>query len=380
MITVSHPHVNQYVRALLAALDEIGALKEFHTTLSVGERRVPIRGGERKVRQHPYPEVVRLLAQRFGQRWLIRHHSGLASSDAVAREFDRQVAKCLNSCSAIYCYEDSALATFHAAERIGLRRFYELPILYWQTAQRLLWQEAERYPKWEPTLQATRDPIEKLERKVNELGLADLVICPSRQVQASLPGGTCSVVAEYGCPQPANTQPVRNKARLRALFVGTMTQRKGLADLFAAMKHLGRLDVELVVLGMPLLPLAFYRQEYPGFTFEPPRPYAQVQQLMLSCDVLVLPSIVEGRAMVQMEALSCGLPIVVTSNAGAEDLVDQGKTGFLVPIREPQTLAQRLDWIADNRDWVADMRSAVLEKARHSGWQRYTDKLLSVIL
>ena len=159
-----------------------------------------------------------------------------------------------------------------------------------------------------------------------------------------------------------------------------MTQRKGLADLFAAMKHLGRPDVELVVIGTPLLPLAFYRREYPGFTYEPPRPYAQLQQLMLSCDLLVLPSIVEGRAMVQMEALSCGLPIVVTPNAGAEDLVDQGKTGFLVPIREPQILAQRLDWIADNRDWVADVRPAVLEKARHSGWQRYTDKVLSVIL
>jgi glycosyltransferase involved in cell wall biosynthesis len=101
---------------------------------------------------------------------------------------------------------------------------------------------------------------------------------------------------------------------------------------------------------------------------------------MLSCDVLVLPSIVEGRAMAQTEALSCGLPIVVTSNAGAEDLVEQGKTGFVVPIRDPSALAERLNWIADNRDWMIDVRSDVFEKARQSGWDRYTDAILSVIL
>jgi glycosyltransferase involved in cell wall biosynthesis len=380
MITVSHPQVNQYVRALLAALDEQGELQEFHTTLSVGRRSAGIREGRQKIRQHPYREIVRLAAQRFGQDWLIRHGSGLASSDAVAIEFDRQVAKRLTHCSAVYCYEDSAFETFQAAERLGLRRFYELPIMYWETALRLLRIEAERYPKWEPTLQATRDSAAKLQRKTKELRLANLVICPSRQVQESLPAGTVSCVAEYGCASPAAMQPPRHNARLRVLFVGTMTQRKGLADLFTAMKCLNRSDIELTVLGTPLLPLAFYRQEYPDFRYEATRPADQVREVMLSCDVLVLPSVVEGRAMVQMEALSCGLPIVVTPNAGAEDLVEPGRTGFLIPIRAPEALAERINWIADHRDWVDDMRPSILEKAKQSSWQRYTDKVLSVIL
>jgi glycosyltransferase involved in cell wall biosynthesis len=262
MITVSHPHVNQYVRALLAALYERGELREFHTTLSVGRRSVGIPGARQKVRQHPYREIVRLFAQRIGQEWLIRHCSGLACSDAVAWGFDRHVAKCLNSCSAIYCYEDSALETFYAAGRIGVRRLYELPIMYWETVQKLLRKEAERYPKWEPTLQATRDSAGKLERKEEELRLPDLVMCPSRQVKESLPAGTVSFVAEYGCPAPVPRQSARKNARLRVLFVGTMTQRKGLADLFTAMKRLGRSDVELLVLGTPLLPLQSNWQRY----------------------------------------------------------------------------------------------------------------------
>jgi glycosyltransferase involved in cell wall biosynthesis len=294
---------------------------------------------------------------------------------------DREVAKRVKPGAAIYCYEDSALTTFGAAQKAGAKRYYELPIMFWTTTQKLLQEEATRYPHWEPTLLATRDSPAKLERKSAELSLADLVICPSRNVRKSLPAGTRSQVAEYGCPAPVEGERMSRKGkRLRFLFVGAMTQRKGLADLFAAFKQLNRTDIELVVLGLPLLPLEFYRLEFPDFTYESPRSHDSVKQVMLSCDVLVLPSIVEGRAMVQTEALSCGLPIVVTANAGAEDLVEPGKTGFLVPIRDPEALAERLGWIADHRDWVTDIRPAVLEKARQSGWNRYTDAILSAIL
>ena len=68
----------------------------------------------------------------------------------------------------------------------------------------------------------------------------------------------------------------------------------------------------------------FYREQCAGFIHEPPRPHAAVMQLMQTCDVLALPSLVEGRALVQQEAMACGLPLIVTANAGAEDLVEEG--------------------------------------------------------
>jgi glycosyltransferase involved in cell wall biosynthesis len=378
MITVSHPTVNQYVRTLVIALDRRNALREFHTTLAIGQRSIDI--PRSKVRQHPIRETIRLLSQRLGQDWLIRHEAGWASIDSVAREVDRRVAQRLVNGESVYCYEDSALATFRAACRIGMRRYYELPILYWQTARKLLLEEAERYPDWEPTLLGTRDSGSKLERKSAEIDLADLVVCPSRQVQRSLPPGTRSLIAEYGCPAPEENRPARDESRLRVLFAGTMTQRKGLADLFSAVQQLNRADVELVVLGAPVVRLEFYRRFYPHFRYEQPRSHQKARELMLTCDVLALPSIVEGRAMVQLEALSCGLPIIVTPNAGAEDLVESGRTGFLVPIRSPEMLAERINWVADHRDWVSDVRPLILKKARQSGWQTYTDKILAGIL
>jgi glycosyltransferase involved in cell wall biosynthesis len=240
-------------------------------------------------------------------------------------------------------------------------------------------EEAERLPAWASTLGAPDDSAEKLARKTEELALAELVICPSRFVQASLPAGTRSVVAEFGSPPPAASERTERKGRLRLLFAGAMTQRKGLADVFAALKLLDRDDIELVVMGAPVAPMDFYRRDWPHFVHEPPRPHGAVLALMDTCDALVLPSIVEGRALVQQEALSRGLPIIVTPNAGGEDLIEPGTTGWLVPIRDPASLAERIAWLADHRDALPAMRGASREMAAHRTWTDYTRKILAAL-
>ena len=67
---------------------------------------------------------------------------------------------------------------------------------------------------------------------------------------------------------------------LRVLFAGALTQRKGLADLFAAMKLVASKEIELVVMGSLLRPLAWYREQFPSFIYEPPRPHHDVLRLM----------------------------------------------------------------------------------------------------
>lgn len=369
MILVSHPTVNAFVRALAEALDTAGRLAAFHTTLAIGRRGVAV--DRSRVRQHPWPEVARLAAQRLGIRWP-------GAVDVVYRSLDAAVARGLRDARTVYCYEDGALATFRAAREREILRCYELPIAYWKTTQRLLREEAERLPEWAPTLGAPADSPGKLARKSEELALADIVICPSRFVQASLPPGTRGIVAEFGSPLPAPVA-VRRKGPLRLLFAGAMTQRKGLADVFAAMRALRRDDVQLVVMGAPLASMEFYRREYPHFLHEPPRAHTQVLALMDTCDVLVLPSIVEGRALVQQEALSRGLPLIVTANAGGEDLIEPGRTGWLVPIRDPGALAERIAWLADHRDALPAMRFAACEMAARRTWADYTRKILAVL-
>jgi glycosyltransferase involved in cell wall biosynthesis len=390
VILVSHPTVNSFVRALVEALHREGMLGEFHTTLALGRRKVNVPAG--LVRSHPWREAVRLLAGRMGIASLVRHEAGWASVDQVYLSLDRQVARALPAIatapSAIYAYEDGALETFQAAKRLGIRRVYDLPIAYWERSRQLLSEEAERLPQWEPTLFATRDSAAKLERKTRELAMADLVVCPSRFVQESLPGGTPSLVAEFGSPPLSPLCPLgplregdrlleEGKRPLRILFAGSMTQRKGLADLFEAMKSLAPSHAELIVMGAPLAPMSFYLQHYPKFRHEKPRAHSEVLALMQSCDVLALPSIVEGRALVQQEALSCGLPLIVTANAGGEELIEEGETGFLVPIRSPQSIARKIQWFLDHRDALPRMRRAAQAMAARFTWEAYSQKIIS---
>src|SRR4029077_19437847 len=106
---------------------------------------------------------------------------------------------------------DCAEQTFLAARDLDVKCVYDLPIAYWETAQQLLREEAERYPDWEPTLVGTRDSQAKLARKTRELDLADLVIFPSAFVFESLPVKTRSekpcLIVPFGTPESALPRP-----------------------------------------------------------------------------------------------------------------------------------------------------------------------------
>ncbi|MEN3369409.1 MAG: hypothetical protein V7609_1552 [Verrucomicrobiota bacterium] len=406
MILLSHPTGNANVRAVLEALDHAGLLAKFLTTLA-WSRNSPLlralppnprtqmarRGYDLphyKIKIYPARETVRLLAEKLQLHSLTRHAGAWAGLDRVGRDLDKSTAEYLEQnhkrlkVRGVYAYEDFADQSFETAQQLGIRRIYDLPIAYWETAQRLLQNEAARYPEWEPTLGGTRDSEEKLARKTRELDLAEIVICPSTFVLESLPKQTrlarkC-VVIPFGSPpdMPHKSYETYGKP-LRLLFAGALTQRKGLADLFAAMKLVRSQEVELVVMGALVLPMRFYRNQFADFIYEPPRAHAAVLELMRSCDVLVLPSIVEGRALVQQEAMACGLPLIVTRNAGGEDLIIEGKTGFLVPAGAPAAIAEKIDWFAQNRGELPAMSSAARLKAAELTWLAYGEKILHAI-
>lgn len=407
MIILSHPTGNANLRAVADSLYRAGQLKAFHTSIATfpgnvwhGLSRLPGLSdlGRRRfadelaelTHQHPWREMGRMAAVKAGYDSLTTHETGQFSVDMVYRSLDRKVAaevKAGESTTGVYAYEDGALETFRAAKRLGLNCYYDLPIAYWATKGRLMEEEAERYPAWIPTMSGgTGDSAEKLQRKTEELELADAVVGPGSFVMDSLPDWADTkhrIVAPFGSPAiPAGhrAKQANTKDRpLRVLFAGSLTQRKGLADLFEAMRLLDTDAVELVVLGGLRVPLEFYRKEYPAFTYEPTRPHADVLSLMADCDVFCLPSIVEGRALVMQEAMSQGLPIIITPNTGGGDLVIPDETGFLVPIRSPAAIARSIQWFVDHRDELPRMGEAARRHAATYTWRAYGDAVVAGI-
>ncbi|GAB3025017.1 glycosyltransferase family 4 protein [Spirosoma pulveris] len=402
-IVLSHPTGNANVRAVLTALVKANALAEFNTTLATNPNagwlkllpgsvrsellRRTFPAPQAQIQTHPLREIARMAFPKLGLNQLVRHEQGWASIDAVYQDFDRRTAQRLGklaasqSVNAVYAYEDGALETFRQAKKMDLTCVYDLPIAYWETGRKLMLEEAERMPAWAPTLGGgIQDSEAKLERKTRELELADIVVGPGLFVMDSIPAWAAdkhTIMAPFGSPvlpsvaSLPKTNDVKERRPLRVLFAGSMGQRKGLGDLFEAVKLLNHPDLELVVMGSLLSPIEFYRSQYAGFTYEPGRPHDQVLALMRSCDVFCLPSIVEGRALVMQEAMSQGLPLIITPNTGGADLIQEGKTGFLVPIRSPKAIAEKLSWFLDNRDQIPEMGRLAQAHASTYTWDGY---------
>lgn len=408
-IALAHPTGNSNVRAVLTGLNEAGFLAEFSTTFAVNPhaqwlnlfpahiRRQYLRRAfpvpAHALRTHPYLELARMVCIWLGLEQPVTHETGWASVDAVYQYLDNAVGCGLtkgfrrHGLDAVYTYEDGALATFIEAKKLGIKCIYELPIAYWEFGKALLLEEADRLPAWARTLQGgISDSASKVRRKTRELELADIVVVPSQFVKDSLPAWSLDksiIMAPFGSPPsatvPHTLQYKRDTANrpLRILFAGSMGQRKGLADLFAAIRLLDRPDIELVVMGTLLAPLSFYRSQLPSFKYEPPRPHQQVLELMQSCDIFCLPSIVEGRALVMQEAMSQGLPLIITPNTGGADLIEEGRTGFLAPIRSPEALAEKILWFIHNRSALPQMRQNAQAHAATFTWQRYSELIIS---
>ena len=392
---VSHPTGNTFVRALLEQLEKEKLLAKFFTTIGTGKdagrivsylaKRRMYSIPDKKISRQWLPEASRLFCGSNGSQ-----EQRNRRTDLSYKSLDLKVAKELHRYPgfSLHAYEDGAFESFRMAKELGIRKSYEMPIAHWATVRRLLAEEAERRPDWEPTLESTREPESKLIRKETELSLADCITCPSEFVLRSIPKKIRAMkpcqVAPFGSPPSSkhleNASERCSKGPLKLLFVGSMSQRKGLGDLFEAMNQLNTKAITLTVLGQPSMPMSFYRTHYARFEYIGPCSNKQVRRIMEKHDLLVLPSIVEGRALVQQEALSCGLPLLVTPNAGGEDLIEEGKTGFLIPIRQPQTLAKRIEWFINHRAERHEMGQFCQEKARKNTWSAYAKKVVDFCL
>jgi len=399
MILLSHPTGNEFVREAVSAFDRAGLLGEFWTTISWSPdsrfnrllppalrhllgRRAFSSSVRAQTRTVPFRETMRLLAAQIG--FSPKHEKGIFSIDAVLRELDRRVAKRLRrieNCDLIYAYEDSALDSFRVASEHGIGRLYDLPIGYWRAGQKIFAEEREREPEWAETLTGTRDSMEKLARKDEELRLAQRVIVASTFTKETLcdaPVAPRIDIVPYGAPDPVSSRIRTSSGRLRVLFAGALGQRKGLSYLLKAVELLTD-SVELTLLGRKTVsncrPLEAAVRKY---RWVPSLPHAGMLLEMHSHDVLVFPSLFEGFGLVVLEAMAQGVPVITTAHTCGPDIIQDSVDGFIVPIRSSEAIAEKLELLTTDRDRLAAMKQAAQKKASLYRWQNYGQRLVEV--
>lgn len=403
MILLSHPTANQNVRQTALALREAGLLAEFWTCISWKEdgmldrvaslaphvlnelrRRSFARELEPFIKTWSWREWGRLLAGQLGLNFLTRNESTAFSMESVYRSLDRHVASRLPSVpklKAVYAYDGGALETFRAAKKLGIKCIYEHPIVHWRKIKKLQQEEAKRYPEWRPTLLALHDSEEKLARKDEEIALADFIITASEFSRTSLALAphlkAPIIVIPYGAPAVGQQQTSSRGDKLRGLFVGALSQAKGISYLLDAVARL-QSKVELTLIGHRISADVPERQLLDRHRWIRSLSHNELLAEMGRHDVLILPSLHEGFGLVIFEAMAQGVPAIATSNTGGADVIEDDVDGFVIPIRSADSIAEKLELLAKDRERLMSMKAAAKRKAQSRGWESYRERLVEV--
>jgi len=148
--------------------------------------------------------------------------------------------------------------------------------------------------------------------------------------------------------QPA-PQPRPKNRPLTLISTGALTLRKGTPYLLEAFRLLRQRHPSCRLLLIrdihnSMRPLLANYRDLP-IEWSPPLPQPQLVQLLQSADLFVLPSLEEGLVRTALEAMACGLPVVLTPHCGADDFVRPGVNGEVVPIRDPEAIVEAvLKW------------------------------------
>src|SRR5258707_4079533 len=235
---------------------------------------------------------------------------------------------------------------------------------------------ADEYRRWNLPQPLSKPHIAIREEKI--YSLADAITVPSTVAQRSfvamgLPAEKVHVIP-YGVRLDQFTRtedPPQNSFEL--LFAGQVSLRKGIPYLLQAFARLKHPTKRLTIAGAIQDDIRALLSTLPteNVVFTGPLPQSQLAKTMSASHLLVLPSIEEGLALVQGQAMACGCPVLATTATGAGDLFTDGHQGFIVPDRDVDALTQKMQQIADDPTLQRKLSEAALLRVKTlGGWDQ----------
>jgi glycosyltransferase involved in cell wall biosynthesis len=393
-VLVSNPgHVPWFGRAA-RALDDADLLGTYVVPLADAPRFAPV-------------ALRRRLASRSGAailpRTRVRSAAGAAELAAIAtrriaggtrvarwmadrrdRLVDVRAARSLDGHrGALLCY-GAALKTATRAREAGVGTAVEQAVHHHAFNQAILEEELDLCPApYARTMQFHDARLERDRRLGQELRTADRVVTYSEfsrrtYIDAGVPAEAV-VVNQLGVDlgRWSGVQRAEDDV-FRCLFLGVLTQRKGISYAVDGFRLAAIPNSELLLAGSPVRGARPWR----GIRSVRERSWIHHDELasvLAETDVLVLPSLVEGLARVILEVMAAGIPAIVTPNTGGEDVITDGVDGFVVPIRDSGAIAERLVELAGDAARRTSMSEAARARAADFGWDAYERRTLAMM-
>jgi len=354
---------------LARQMARLGHLGKFYTGLPASmTRRLP----EKMVCRQPL-----LLGPHYIARKLHSYRLQQVLGWPTAELFDVWLASQVASCEVFHCLSGVGLR----AHRVAKRRYGALTVCD-RGSSHISYQDdllRDEFERWGMPYQGTDPRV--IEKEQSEYQECDLITVPSEFdrrsfIERGVPAAKVAKIPFGVDLREFHPISKRNKT-FRVLYVGQIAMRKGIPYLLEALATLRVANFELILIGS-LLPeargiLAHYGE---GFKYLGPKPRAELYHYYSQASVFVIASIEEGLAMVMAQAMACGLPVIATTNTGAEDLFTDGVEGFIVPIRNPEAIREKVLYLYENPEVREQMSQAALRRVQAmGGWNEYGDQV-----
>jgi glycosyltransferase involved in cell wall biosynthesis len=351
--------------ALPRALHRRGALAGLITDLWVppGSPIAAVPALQRlRERWHPQLQDARVWApgrrELLAEAWMAirRRRRGWVATLARNQRFQRDAAALLlrlrpklPSSTVVFAYSYAARLPLQVARGHGWRTVLG-QIDPGPEEERIVAAERLRYPdlpsSWQPA------PPSYWEQWRDELDRAERVIVNSRwSLECLLKVGVDAaklrlvpLVYEPPFPTPYPLRPGTAGEPFQLLFLGTIGLRKGMGRLLEAMRMLEGLPIQLTLAGPTEIDPVCWAGR-PNIRWAGAVSRGQTGALYAAANALVLPTLSDGFALTQLEALSQGCPVITSSHCG--EVVIPGANGWLLPGLEPETIAATIRQAAE---------------------------------
>lgn len=300
---------------------------------------------------------------------------------AMDEDQTRYIARHAPSCDVFIGHSGSGLRAGPLVQARGGRWICDRGSSHQLYADRLL---SDEYARFGSEFQSAEPWA--LEKELREYELADRIVVPSEYARRSFVDMGIDPAKLRKIPYGGDLIAFRRVAdpdpeTFTVFFCGQISFRKGfpyLLDAFHRIKHPRK---RLVVAGQPVPEikpfLAAAKLDDVEFLGTVKREHLSPHYSR--AHVFAIASVDEGMAMVQGEAMACGTPVVATDHCGGE-LIREGVDGYVVKIRDPAMMAERLQRIADDPQWGRQLGASARDHVLSiGGWDGYCDAYVTLL-
>ncbi len=410
-IVVAHP-AQQHSYRLASALKKEGMLSAYLTTVYYKKNSFTkaaakfLRGGFRqKAENRQCPDLsddeVKLFCEAEGLVKLLALNTNILKNQYrtikyhTADRFARKTAEYVYKSrpDAVITYDDTSPYLFEILEKkapdtvrimdmsaanvLYMRSIYEKDmILAPAFASRL---KEERKICWDPFT---------IERTKRELKAAQYFLVPSEFVGRSLEYSGIEKERIFYCPYGVDIREFAQKTyedlrrgsrAIRFIYVGGVKELKGISYLLETFARIPRNQASLTVVGKydpsdeDTAPYA----EIVNFTGSVL--HSEIPEYLQEADVFIMPSLGDSFALAVMEAASCGLPLILSENTGAKDLIEEGINGFVVPIQSSESLEEKVRFFIEHPEQIEPMGKEARKTAVQYSWSRYSQDVVDAV-